>query len=125
VRRKLRASFIAALLHAARERGGPVVVVLTMRADFYPKVAAYEELARVMDQQQFLLGPMTEAELRLTIEEPAIRVGAEFEPGLVEKLLEDVHRQPGHCYCCNHALLELWNRREDVAALPTPHMRLL
>ena len=108
----LRGPFIAALLHAARERGGPVVVVLTMRADFYPKVAAYEELARVVDQHQFLLGPMTETELRLAIETPATRAGAEFEPGLVDTLLADSHRQPGALPLLQHALLELWNQRD-------------
>ena len=112
-REDLRLAFIAALLHAARERGGPVVIALTMRADFYPKVAAYEELARTFDQHQYLVGPMSEAELRLAIEEPAIRAGAEFEPGLVDTLLEDVHRQPGALALLQHALLELWNRKED------------
>ena len=110
---ELRRPFIAALLHAARERGGPVVVALTMRADFYPKVAAYEELARVVDQHQYLVGPMSEAELRLAIETPAVRAGAEFEPGLVDTLLENVHRQPGALPLLQHALLELWNIRED------------
>lgn len=113
----LRRPFIAALLHAARERGGPVVVALTMRADFSAKVAAYEELARVFDQHQFLVGPMNEAELRLAIEAPAHRAGAEFEPGLVDALLEDVHRQPGALALLQHALLELWNRREDGCRL--------
>jgi hypothetical protein len=110
---ELRAQFIAALLHAARERNGPVVVVMTMRADFYPRVAAYEELARVVDQHQFLVAAMNDRELRQAMEEPAIRAGAEFEPGLVETLLEDVRRQPGALPLLQHALLELWNRRED------------
>lgn len=108
-----RRAFIAALLHAARERGGPVVVALTMRADFSTKVASYEELARVFDQHQFLVGPMNEAELRLAIAEPAHRAGAEFEPGLVDTLVQDVHRQPGALALLQHALLELWNRKED------------
>ena len=110
---ELRRAFIAALLHAARERGGPVVVALTMRADFSTKVASYEELARVFDQHQFLVGPMSEAELRLAIEEPALRAGAEFAPGLVDTLVKDVHRQPGALALLQHALLELWNRKED------------
>jgi hypothetical protein len=84
-----------------------------MRADFYPKVAAYDELARVLDQHQFLVGPMNEGDLRLAVEEPALRAGAEFEPGLVDTLLEDVHRQPGALALLEHALLELWNKRED------------
>ncbi|WP_395739920.1 TIR domain-containing protein [Prosthecobacter sp.] len=109
-REELRTAFIAALLHAARERSGPVVIALTMRADFYPKVAAYEELARVFDQHQYLVGPMNEQELRLAIEQPALRAGAEFQTGLIDLLLEDVHRQPGALALLQHALLELWNK---------------
>jgi hypothetical protein len=56
---------------------------------------------------------MNEAELRLAIEEPATRAGAEFEPGLVDKLLEAIHRQPGALPLLEHALKELWNKRED------------
>src|SRR5262249_8924641 len=87
---ELRAAFIAALAEAARQREGPVVVVLTLRADFYPKIAAWEDLARLVDQHQYLVGPMNEAQLRLAIEEPALRHGAQLEPGLSDKLLQDV-----------------------------------
>ena len=118
----LRRPFIAALLHAARERGGPVVVALTMRADFSTKVAAYEELARVFDQHQFLVGPMSEAELRLAIEEPALRAGAEFEPGLVDTLLEDVHRQPG---ALRAAATRAARTLEPARRRPPPHPRRL
>ncbi len=107
----LRSQFLAALLYAARERGGPVIVVLAMRADFYPKVAAFEELARVMDQHQFLIGPMSEAELRQAIEVPAYRAGADFDPGLVDKLIEDVRGQPGALPLLQHALAALWRER--------------
>lgn len=107
-----RDAFVAALLYAARERGGPVVVAITMRADFAGKVAALEQLARVLAQHQYLLGPMEKAELELAIEEPARRAGAEFDPGLVDVLIDDVDRQPGALTLLQHALLELWNRRE-------------
>lgn len=107
----LRGPFLAALLYAARERGGPVIVVLAMRADFYPKVAAFEELARVMDQHQFLVGPMSEDELRQAIEVPAYRAGADFDPGLVDKLIEDVRGQPGALPLLQHALAALWRER--------------
>ena len=107
----LRGPFLAALLYAARERGGPVIVVLAMRADFYPQVAAFEELARVMDQHQFLVGPMSEAELRQAIEVPAYRAGADFDPGLVDKLIADVLGQPGALPLLQHALAALWRER--------------
>ena len=40
-----RRDLITNLLHAARVAGGRTIVVLTMRADFYPRCAAYADLA--------------------------------------------------------------------------------
>lgn len=108
-----RRAFFAALLHAAREPDGPVVVAVTMRADFYPRVAAHEELARVIAGQQHLLGPMSDAELRQAIAEPARRAGAEFCEGLVDTLVEHARRQPGSLPLLEFALRGLWQRRED------------
>jgi WD40 repeat protein/energy-coupling factor transporter ATP-binding protein EcfA2 len=106
-----REQFISNLLYAATIPGGRSVVVLTMRADFYQKCAAYPELSAQIAGQQFLVSPMTLDALRQTIEEPAWRVGLEFEQGLVETILDDVARQPGALPLLEHALLELWERR--------------
>jgi hypothetical protein len=50
--------------------------------------------------------------LRQAIEEPVRRVGLSFEPGLVDKILNDVANQPGALPLLEHALLELWKRRQ-------------
>jgi hypothetical protein len=50
--------------------------------------------------------------LRQAIEEPARRVGLQFEPGVVDKILSDVANQPGALPLLEHALLELWQRRQ-------------
>jgi signal transduction histidine kinase/DNA-binding NarL/FixJ family response regulator len=108
-----RKAFLDALLHAAKEPNGPVVIALTMRADFYPKIAPYEGFARAVEQHQVLIGPMDERRLREAIEEPALRAGAEFESGLVDTLLDDLRQQPGALPLLEHALSELWKRNED------------
>src|SRR5207248_4736198 len=90
---------------------GPSVVVLTLRADFYPRCAAYPELAARVAAQQLLVTPMDADALRQAIEEPARRVGLEFEAGLVDTILADVGGQPGALPLLEHALLEMWGRR--------------
>jgi WD40 repeat protein len=82
-----------------------------LRADFYPKLAAYPELAQLVQAQQALVGPLDEDGLREAIEQPALRVGLEFEAGLVDTLLADVSGQPGVLPLLEHALLETWRRR--------------
>lgn len=106
-----RKQFIANLLYAALAPGGRDVVLLTMRADFYQKCAAYPEFSAQISAQQFLVSPMSLEGLRQAISEPAWRTGLEFEPGLVETILDDVESQPGALPLLEHALLELWERR--------------
>jgi hypothetical protein len=106
-----RRAFLANLLYAAAIPGGRDVVVLTMRADFYPRCAAHADLAGLMGGNQFLVSAMDVEGLRQAIEQPAWRVGLEFEQGLTETILDDVARQPGALPLLEHALLELWERR--------------
>jgi WD40 repeat protein/class 3 adenylate cyclase len=103
-----RGAFIDALLDAA-ERGTRVVVAL--RADFYGHCAAYPRFAAALKQQQELVGPMNEEELRRAIERPAEHAGLLLEPGLVEAILRDVAGQPGALPLLSHSLLETWKRR--------------
>jgi WD40 repeat protein len=106
-----RSQFLANLLYAAFIPGGRNAVMLTLRADFYQKCAAYPELSERIAANQFLVSPMDEENLKQAIEEPAWHVGLEFEQGLVETILDDIQSQPGALPLLEHALLELWERR--------------
>ena len=107
-----RRDFIANLLHAATAAGGRTIVVLTMRADFYPRCAAYADLAAALSDHQVLVGPMTEDELRRAIDRPARLAGLEPEPGLVELLVDDIRGRAGALPLLQFALQEVWRRRE-------------
>ncbi|HME09635.1 MAG TPA: ATP-binding protein, partial [Bryobacteraceae bacterium] len=109
---ELREALIRNLLYAAKIAQGQTLVILTMRADFYAKCAANAELAAAFSDHHVLVGPMTDDELRRAIEMPAQLVGCELEAGLVDLLVQDVRRQPGALPLLQHALLELWNKRE-------------
>jgi formylglycine-generating enzyme required for sulfatase activity len=109
---ELREALIRNLLYAAKVAQGQTLVILTMRADFYGKCAANAELAAAFSDHHVLVGPMTEDELRRAIERPTQLVGCELEAGLVDLLLQDVRHQPGALPLLQHALLELWNKRE-------------
>src|SRR5215212_6283769 len=106
-----RASFISNLLIAASEMDGPVILVITLRADFYAHCASYPQLREALAHHQEYMGAMNNEELRHAIEEPAQRGRWEFEPGLVDVLLHDVGHEPGALPLLSHALLETWQRR--------------
>ena len=109
---ELREALIRNLLYAAKVAQGQTLVIITMRADFYGKCAANAELAAAFSDHHVLVGPMTEDELCRAIERPTQLVGCELEAGLVDLLLQDVRHQPGALPLLEHALLELWNKRE-------------
>jgi hypothetical protein len=92
-------------------------VVIALRADFYSHCAQYPLLREAVAAEQEYIGQMTAEELRRAIEEPARRDGWEFEPGLVDVLLQDVSAggarapEPGALPLLSHALLATWERR--------------
>ena len=108
-----RRDFIANLLHAATVAGGRTIVVLTMRADFYPRCASYADLAAALSDHQVLVGPMTDDELRRAIDRPARLAGLEPEAGLVELLVDDIRGRAGALPLLQFALQEVWRRRDD------------
>jgi WD40 repeat protein/transcriptional regulator with XRE-family HTH domain/energy-coupling factor transporter ATP-binding protein EcfA2 len=107
-----RAQFVANLLYASAVPDGRTQVVVTMRADFYARCAVYPELAARIAANQHLLGSLDTAGLRQAIEGPARRVGLTLESGLVDTILDEVAGEPGALPLLEHALLELWGRRQ-------------
>src|SRR5689334_5967093 len=106
-----RSAFIGNLLTAASETDGAVIVVITLRADFYASCANYPRLREALAGHQEYIGAMNDEEMRRAIEEPARRGRWEFEPGLVDLLLHDVGHEPGALPLLSHALFETWQRR--------------
>ncbi|WP_406051001.1 hypothetical protein [Streptomyces virginiae] len=66
------------------------LVVYGLRSDFYTQCANYPELRTTLQNDQVLVGPLSEDGLREAILYPAQDVGLEIEPGLIELLLQDL-----------------------------------
>jgi class 3 adenylate cyclase/WD40 repeat protein/energy-coupling factor transporter ATP-binding protein EcfA2 len=101
-----RARFIDALL----SRRGPVVI--GARADFYGEMSVDARLAGSVADNQVLLGPMRDDDLRRAIAEPARLAGLRLEPGFIDVVLGDVAGEPGALPLMSHALRETWERRD-------------
>ncbi|MEA2158885.1 MAG: hypothetical protein QOD66_1265 [Solirubrobacteraceae bacterium] len=106
---ELRARFIEGLT----SRKGPVVI--GVRADFYGEMSTDAALANAVAQNQVLLGPMRDDDLRRAICEPARLAGLRLEPGLIDLVLRDVAGEPGALPLMSHALRETWERRDGRA----------
>ncbi len=92
---------------------GLAVIVLTMRADFMGQALAHRPFADALQEASVLMGPMTRQELHIAIEKPAEMQGAAFEPGLVERILDDVGEKPGNLPLLEFTLTQLWERQSD------------
>jgi energy-coupling factor transporter ATP-binding protein EcfA2 len=108
--------FVDNLLAAAQPES-PIYVLITLRADFYAQCGNFPALRAALVQHQEFIGPMSAAELRRAIGEPARCGGWDFERGVVELFLRDAgvsgqnETEPGALPLLSHALLETWNHR--------------
>jgi WD40 repeat protein/type II secretory pathway pseudopilin PulG len=110
-----RRRFINELLEATAT--SPLSVVLTLRGDFVGRALGYRPLSDRLQGAQINLGPMTRAELERAIRSPAKKVGLSFEPGLVERILDDVGDEPGNLPLLEFVLSRLWEERRGACLL--------
>lgn len=110
-----RGQFIAALTDAAQHSNSRIVVLLTLRADYYGRCSAYPVLAKLLSENQVLVGEMTDVELRRAISAPAENAGVRIEAGLPELIIEEARGEKGALPMISLALAELFkNRKTDT-----------
>ncbi|MGH2412024.1 MAG: hypothetical protein ACRDGS_16910, partial [Chloroflexota bacterium] len=109
-----RRQIIDLLTTAASEPRGPLIVVLTLRADFYDRPMRYSRLGKLVAAQNVAVLPLEPAELRAAIEGPAAlpEVGLRFAGNLVSDLLYEVREQAGALPLLQFTLEQLYERRE-------------
>ncbi len=97
------------LLDGITDSGG--LVVHGLRIDAYARCVAYPSLRKALQDNQVLVGPMTENEIRQAIVFPARHAGLDVEPGLVDLLLHDLGDEVGRLPLLAHALRTVWRER--------------
>jgi WD40 repeat protein/serine/threonine protein kinase len=110
-----RRHFIDLLVTAATERGGPVIVLLTLRADFYDRPMQYPALSRLIEARHTPVLPMDIEDLREVIEGPAALPDVQliFEGNLVGDLLFETQGQAGALPLLEFTLDQLFQLRND------------
>ncbi|WP_457254517.1 nSTAND1 domain-containing NTPase [Pedococcus sp. P5_B7] len=103
-----RAEFFATLVEFAKRHS----LVVTLRADRLGELAPHPDFARLVEGGLYLLGPMTEPDLRRAIEGPAAQAGLRLEPGLVDLLVREVAGEPSALPLLSHVLRQTWRHRE-------------
>ena len=117
-----RQAFITALCSAAANPVGPgqvppALVVIAVRGDFWDQCAAVPELVSALQDGQFVVGPMTESELRVAITGPAEAAGLRIDPALTDTILGDLRaagedRTAGVLPLLSQAMALTWEQRD-------------
>ena len=109
-----RQQFLELILHAVKAEDSPIIIIATLRADFYDRPLMYQGFGELIRARTELVLPLNDEELAETISGPAFRVGAVLEDGLVDTIIEDVREQPGALPLLQYALTELFERRDGA-----------
>ena len=107
-----RRAFIENLLTLASTDSAKHRVIVTMRVDFESKLALFPDLQQMFEKSILRLTPLTAADLRQAIEEPASQIGLKFEEGLIDNLLNDILGEPAALPLLQFTLLKLWENRD-------------
>jgi transcriptional regulator with XRE-family HTH domain len=109
-----RQHFIKLLVTASTEPSGPLLLLLTLRGDFYDRPMYYPELGSLIEQQSKSVFPMNRQELRAAIEKPATLADVQvtFEEHVIGNLLAEVQEQPGALPLLQFVLEQLFEQRQ-------------
>lgn len=119
------AAFARALLavagggFAGARREPNALVILGIRGDFLHRCAADPGLALALEEGQFVVGPMSRADLRLAITGPASVAGLTLASGLADHILDELgapilgaDTDAGTLPLLSQAMLLTWENRE-------------
>jgi DNA-binding SARP family transcriptional activator/basic membrane lipoprotein Med (substrate-binding protein (PBP1-ABC) superfamily) len=103
--------FLATLAHELGDPDGTLIVVLTLRADYYDRPLQHPTFSDVFVSGVIHVLPMTGRELEAAIIEPAERVGVTVESKLLAELVADSIERAGSLPLLQYALTELFDHR--------------
>jgi len=108
-----RTRFLDQLIPALDDPHGRIVVVITLRSDFYSQPLAYPRFGARLGGGVINVVPLLPDELELAAQQPLTRANIGFQPALLATLLADVAGEPGALPLFQFTLTELFDRRID------------
>ena len=88
-------------------------VVITMRSDFEEYITKIGKLQELYAASNIRVTPLSAAELREAIVQPAEPIGLKFEDGIVDQLVHEVLGEPGGLPLLQFTLRKLWDSRRQ------------
>src|SRR5260370_24857027 len=121
-----RQQFIDLLVTAATEPSGPVIVLLTLRADYADRPMLYPTLSRLIEVHRISVLPMDLQDLRAVIEKPAALLAVQLDvvENLVGDLLFETQKQAGALPLLSFTLELLFQLRGGHVLTMQAYMRI-
>jgi hypothetical protein len=109
-----RRQFIDLLTTAVTNPEGVLYALISMRADFYDRTAAYREFGALLESHHTLITPMGLADLYDVVQKPAALpdVGLAFDDGLVTEMVFAVREEAAALPLLQFTLDQLFEHRE-------------
>jgi hypothetical protein len=108
-------AFVALLLATAQQKEVPIYVVITMRSEYLGDSALFTGLPEAINKSQFLTPRMTRDQCEAAITKPARVFGANVEPALVNRLLNEMSSDPNQLPLLQHCLMRMWTKATGVS----------
>jgi hypothetical protein len=110
-------AFVAMLLAAARMVEQRLRVMITMRSDFVGDCEVFLGLPQAVSQSQFLVPRLTRSQMEAAITGPSqIRQAGfepyDFQPGLVNTLINEAGDRPDQLPLLQHVLMRTWKESD-------------
>ena len=123
-RRKAEAAdFVDLLLALAEQRDLPIYVALTMRTDFLGDCDLFYGLPEALNRGRYLVPRMTREQLRDAVECPALLLGAEIAPRLLDHVLNELGDRFDRLPVLQHALLRTWDAWQRAGSVGPVDLR--
>ncbi len=108
--------YIQLILHTVEQQDLNAYVIITMRSEFLDNCTQFPALANFLNKSQFLLPRMTKNEIRDVLTKPVALLGANIEPALVERVLQDTGEGTDQLPIMQHAMMRTWERWSRTSA---------
>jgi serine/threonine protein kinase/WD40 repeat protein/DNA-binding SARP family transcriptional activator len=109
----LRARFLASLITAVEDPRSRLLVVVTLRADFYDRPLGYQGFGDLLGSRTQTVTQLGSHELERVIAGPAEHVGASVERALLAEVAAEFADRPGALPMLEYALTESFECRRD------------
>jgi hypothetical protein len=112
--------FLKLLLTAAASDAAPIYIVITMRMEWLAECATYMGLAEAINEGIYLVPQPSRRQFQQAIFGPIEAAGGSITSALLDRMLNDLDGRTDQLPVLQHALMRVWQRRGNGAALDIP-----